>query len=81
MELETTGWPQLPTVGARIRFVGGTVVDQSMGECIIVRADHITNAVGKPAGRIWLQADRGELFEVTLSKLRNHAELIIDGLA
>ena len=46
----------------------------------MVRADHVTNATGKPGGRVLLRTDRGEVVSVTLSQLRTHAELLTDGL-
>ncbi|MHB8861742.1 MAG: hypothetical protein ACYC6N_05005 [Pirellulaceae bacterium] len=77
MDLDSTGWPQLPTVGSKIEFRSGGL----SGVCTIVRADHVCNAVGKPGARLWLQTERGDLVGVTLSQVRQHAVLIEDGLA
>lgn len=73
MDLDATGWPQLPRLGSRIEFHGGAVHLQILGICTIVRADHVRNATGKPGGRITIQTDRGELVEVPLSQIRSHA--------
>ena len=81
MDLESKGWPELPTVGSRIEFRGGDIVLQVLGACTVVRADHVRNAVGRPGGRVILQTDKGELVSVTLSNIRNHAVLIEDGLS
>ncbi|MBL8824438.1 MAG: hypothetical protein JNJ77_17760 [Planctomycetia bacterium] len=80
MDLDSTGWPELPRVGSLIKFHGGGVLLQCLGKCEVIRADHVTNAVGKPGGRITLQMENGEVFDVTLSQVREHAELIEDGL-
>ena len=80
MDLDATGWPQLPTVGSRIEFRGGGIELQVIGACTIVRTDHVCNAVGKPGGRVTVKTDRGEMVEVTLSQVRDHAVLIADGL-
>jgi hypothetical protein len=78
MDLDATGWPELPPVGAKIEFHGGDIVLQSLGVCTIVRADHVRNAAGKPGGRVTIQTDRGEMVGVTLSQIRNYAEMIAD---
>ena len=78
MELDVTGWPQLPPVGLKIKFCSGDVVNQCAGVCTIVRADHVTNASGKPGGRVVLRTRRGEEFAVPLSQVRSHAR-IVDG--
>lgn len=80
MDLESTGWPELPTVGSRVEFQGGEIVLQCVGVCTVVRADHVRNATGKPGGRVTLRTSRGELVQVTLSQLRSHAVLLEDGL-
>jgi hypothetical protein len=80
MDLDATGWPQLPTVGSRIEFHGGDIVLQTLGVCTIVRTDHVCNAAGKPGGRVTIQTDRGEMVDVSLSQVRSHAVLIADGL-
>ena len=81
MDLDATGWPQLPTVGSRIEFHGGGVMLQILGTCTVVRANHVRNATGRPGGRVTLQTDRGERVQVTLSQVRDHAALVEDGLA
>lgn len=80
MDLDSTGWPELPTAGSRIRFINGEITLTILGECTVVRADHVRNAAGKPGGRVILRSARGEFVSVTLSQLRTHAELISDGL-
>jgi hypothetical protein len=80
MNLDATGWPQLPTVGSKIEFRGGDILLQVLGVCTIIRADHACNATGKPGGQVTIQTDRGELVEVTLSQVRSHADLVADGL-
>lgn len=81
MDLEATGWPQLPAVGSEIEFTGGGVSLQVAGVCTVVRADHVRNAAGKPGGRITLRTARGHQFQVPLSQLREHAVPLADGLA
>ena len=81
MDLDGSGWPQLPTVGSRVELRGGGVGLQVAGVCTVVRADHVRNAAGKPGGRITLRTVRGEEFQVTLSQLRQHAVLLEDGQA
>ena len=80
MDLDATGWPELPTVGSKVEFFGGGILLQALGECTVVRADHVCNATGKPGGRVTLQRTNGELIEVRLSQVREHAKLIVDGL-
>ncbi len=80
MELDPAGWPQLPTVGSRIQFHGGDITLTVLGVCTVVRADHVRNAAGNPGGRVTLQTAEGELISVPLSQLRQHAELLSDGL-
>jgi hypothetical protein len=80
MDLESNGWPELPHVGSVIEFRGGEVWLRCLGKCVIVRADHVTNAVGKPGGRVMLQLQNGKHCEVTLSQVRAHGVLIEDGL-
>lgn len=81
MDLDNTGWPQLPRVGSKIEFRGGDITLQVVGACTILRADHIPNAARRPGGRVTLKTERGEVFTVTLSQLRDHAVLLQDGLA
>lgn len=80
MDRDATGWPQLPTVGSRIEFHGGGVMLQALGVCTVVRADHVSNAAGRPGGRVTLQPARGEMVQVLLSQVREHAVLIEEGL-
>jgi hypothetical protein len=80
MELDSNGWPQLPSVGSKVKFGSGDIVLQVCGTCIVVRADHVRNAAGRPGGRVTLKTDREELIRVTLSQLREHANLVEDGL-
>ena len=80
LDLDKTGWPQLPTVGSRIRFVGGSVILSIIGECVIVRAEHARNAAGRPGGNVTVRTDRGEHVKVGLSVVREHAELVQDGV-
>ena len=80
MNLDATNWPELPHVGSKVKFCGGGVVLAALGICTIIRADHVRNATGKPGGRIVLQTPEGEHVSVTLSQLREHAELLEDGL-
>jgi hypothetical protein len=80
MDLDNTGWPQLPTVGSKIKFRGGGVMLQVLGTCTVVRADHVRSDTGKPGGRVIVQTERGELEQVSLSHVREHGVLIVDGL-
>lgn len=80
MELDKYGWPQLPSVGSRIRFCGGSVLLQTMEECVIIRADHACNAAGSPGGNVTVQAENGDCVRVGLSDVRDHAELVQDGV-
>ncbi|MGL6196891.1 MAG: hypothetical protein ACRC2T_18920 [Thermoguttaceae bacterium] len=52
MELETTGWPELPHVGTKITYHEGCI---HYGVCKIVRADHVPNAAGKPGGKVYIE--------------------------
>jgi hypothetical protein len=80
MELDPAGWPQLPIVGSQIQFCDGGISLTVLGVCTVVRADHVRNAAGKPGGRVTLQTTKGELISVPLTQLRQHAELLSDGL-
>ncbi|MDR1963411.1 MAG: hypothetical protein LBQ50_06505 [Planctomycetaceae bacterium] len=76
MDLDVTGWPELPRVGLKIKFYGGDILYQCSGVCTIVRSEHTRNAAGKPGGRVWLRTSDGEVFSVPLSQVRNHAEVV-----
>ncbi len=81
MDLDRTGWPQLPTVGSRIKFSGGGVMLHMLGICTVVRADHVRDDSGKPTGRVTVRTEQGELEQVALGQIRQHGVLVADGLA
>ena len=92
MDLDSDGWPQLPSVETKVQFTGGTVKTfaghfdlLTVGVCTVIRADHVRSAVGKPGGRVTVQRESGGVafgppFDVPLSVFRTHAELLENGL-